>query len=425
MAGKVLPGRPGIPRSSEPIDLEGDPLAAILGPGSGTTLLGKETDEIPEEVAAIFAEHGLTNRKYRVVLKQVPEGSTDDGNLPFIKSWTRSIPSIDYIGREYGPGTYKLTFMWTSSEGGKSSQRGESMMITVSDKFLAEYKEHQFNKKLNEMENRRTKVRDQKLEGTMDALIDPYMDQSKKSDETVEQAALKYVDNITSMAEKLGLTRKQGFDWDKVLPIAMSLIPALMNTLSESKRSQQAESQRMLTLMTTVMSQNNAQLIDVMKSQQNPRGADLTKEMFEMIKGAIDVKEMIADHGKETVADRVFGIIGQVAPHILEVAKLNAMQRQMDPRYQIAKMYAQQNPDVKEAMHSPTVAAELYAKLDANFGWRQADVILSEVGGITRPDNCPRRPEYEMPADQRGTTDSPTNEVDTDPSPMTGEDADE
>ena len=74
-----------------------DPLASILGPGSGTTLLGKADDEIPDEILAIFTEHGLHGKKFRVMLKQMDDSGSDDGNLPFVKSWTRSIPSLDFI----------------------------------------------------------------------------------------------------------------------------------------------------------------------------------------------------------------------------------------------------------------------------------------------------------------------------------------
>jgi len=399
-----------------------DPLAAILGPGSNTKLLGNEGDEVPEEIAAIFAEHGLSDCKYRVILKQVPDGVEDTARaLPFIKSWTRTIPTIDYIGREFGPGTYQMLFLWTRPDtagNGNPKSFSDHITVTVSDKFEPEYRKYQFEKKMKDITERQAKVRSMKIEGSLEASMDPLISDGEKkaSSPPIEEAAIHYVDKVASMAERLGMTRKQGFDWDKILPILITAIPAVMKLLSDSRRDQSGESQKFITMMLGMMSQNNNQLIEVLRGQQTPRGADLTREMFDMIKGAIDVKEMIADHGKESVTDRIFNLIAQVAPQILEVARLSAAQRQGDPRFQMARMYAQNNQDVKEAQHSPEVAAELYAKLDATFGWRQADVVLGEVGGVPRPDQCPRDPAMELPADQRNTSPAEAQYEDAGPS---------
>lgn len=401
------PGMPPLSPAASTAPVFDDPLAAILGPGSNTTLLGKEGDEIPEEIASLFTEHGLSGCKYRVILKQVPDGVEDTSrSLPFIKSWTRTIPTVDYIGREFGPGTYQMLFMWTRNDpenNDRPKTYSDSLHVTVSDKFEPEYRKYQFEKKMKDIEERQRKVRSMKIEGSLEASMDPLIaDGEKKPDAPpIEEAAIKYVDGVASMAERLGMTRKQGFDWDKILPILLTAIPAVMKLVADTRANASGENQKFIAMMLGMMSQNNNQLIEVLRGQQNPRGADLTREMFDMIKGAIDVKEMIADHGKETVADRVFNIIAQVAPQILEVAKLSAMQRATDPRYQVAKLYAQGNADIKEAQHSPAIAAELYAKLDATFGWRQADVVLGDVGGVPRPDQCPRDPALELPADQR------------------------
>jgi len=403
---------PPIPGSTP--DFE-DPLASILGPGANAQLLGKPDDEIPDEIVAIFQEHGLGERKFRVLLKQIPEGSNDDGNLPFIKSWTRCIPSLDYIGREYGPGQYKLIFTWLIKENGKMTQHTDNMVLTISDRFLGEYKKFQFEKKIAEVENRRNKVQDMKLDGTIDASLDPLLTGPKKEDVPIEEAAIKYVDNITNVAAKLGLTRSGGggIDWDKIIALASIAVPALLNSMSASRERAAQESQRFLTMMMGIMTQNNQQLVEVMKTHQSPKGADLTKEMFDMIRGAIDVKEMIADHGKESLSDRIFNLLTTLGPQILDVAKMSAMQRRADPRVQAARMYVASDKDMQAAARDPHVAAELYVKVDEVFGWKQADIVLGEVGGVPRPAECPRRPEQELPIDQRnagvpdvGTTES-------------------
>jgi len=388
-----------------------DPLASILGPGSGTTLLGKADDEIPDEILAIFTEHGLHGKKFRVMLKQMDDSGSDDGNLPFVKSWTRSIPSLDFIAREYGPGKYQLVFSWKERVNGRQENTTENMMLTISDKRMGEYKDYQFNKKIEEVNARRGKLQDMKIDGKIDESLDPLLGEARKPEIPIEQAAMQYVENITTMAGKLGLGRQGGgIDWDKIIALATIAVPAILSNLSASRERMAAENRQQLTMMMGLMTQNNQQLVEVMKTQQPAKGADLTKEMFDMIRGAIDVKEMINDRGKESIADRIFNLLVTLGPQLLEFAKLSAQQRQTNPMVQAAKMYVKSNPEMQEAAHNPQEARELYLKVDESFGWRQADIILGEVGGVPRPPECPRRPEQELPIDQRGSTGGATRE---------------
>lgn len=381
-----------------------DPLSAILTPGGCSAIVGNAGEEIPEEIEAVFQEHSLSKYNFRCTLKSVPDGAADDGNLPYIKSWARCVPTIEHIAREYGPGTYKLMFWWrTFAKEEGTKPHIESITFTISDKYDKEYRDYQFEKKIKDMQAKRTKVRDMRMDNEFEKGLglDSLMDGEKKGP-PIEEAAIKYVENVSSMAEKLGMRRGGGgIDWEKILPLVITGLPALFKVMGDREAARREESQRFMTLLMTTMSQNSNQMLDILKTQQPQRGADLTMELFDMIKGAIDVKEMIQGQGKETIADRIFGVIESVAPQLLEVAKLSAQQRAMDPRLLLANTYMKADKDFRELERSPMIRSEVIHRMDSVFGWRQTDMVLNAIG-LPRNDDCPRKPEEELPADQRG-----------------------
>jgi putative lipoic acid-binding regulatory protein len=388
-----------------------DPLASILGPGS-TTVLGKQGEEIPQEILDIYQQHDLSRYSYQCILKQIPEGATDSGNLPFVKSWSRAVPSIEFIAREYGPGNYKLIFTWRTSSDGTTRSLSDNVIFEVSDKFEAEYNEYQFNKKVAEVKRKREKIQNMKIDGEFSRTIG--LENILKEDRPevpIEEAAIKYVDNVASVAEKLGMTRQRGFDWDKMLPVVLTALPAIMKLMHDAESSRREENRQFMSLLITTLSSNNSQMVDILKSQQPQRGTDMTKELFDMIKGAIDVKEMIQGSGKESVSDRIFNVIEHAAPQLLELIKLNAMQRANDPRMLLAQTYMKTNPDFQALDKSPQVLSEVTQRMDEVFGWKQTDAILAALK-YPRNADCPRDPARELPIDQREPSFSETQAPD-------------
>lgn len=382
-----------------------DPLASILGPGSNTNILGNPGEEIPDEIVHAIAEHGLGARGFKTILKQIPEGASEtDCNAPYIKGWDRAIPTIDYIAREYGPGTYVMIFSWRTTVEGKQKVFTERVSFIISDKYENEYKEYQFARRLKEMEKRREKIRDMKINGEMEKTLGLDLEPDKKED--LQEAAIRYVDNVTSMAEKLGLSRvnaqvpaTSGMNWREIAPLLLSAVPAVMKMMQDSETARREESRQYMTLLISTMSQNNSQMLDVLKNQQPRSGSDMAKEMFDMIREAIDVKEMIQGQGKDSIADRIFNVIEGVAPQLMEVAKLSAMQRAHDPRALIAQTYMRADPDFQQ-LKKPEVQSEVIRRMDEVFGWTQTDAVLTAIG-MERNADCPRIPEKELPIDQR------------------------
>lgn len=376
--------------------LVNDPLNSFLGPMSGNKVLGNyQEEDIPDEVLGILDEYKLYNGKpFRTIIKELPEGCDDPALGAFVKSFSKTVPTIDYLGRNYGPGRYCLVFTWKQKdpEQGRMISKSSDVLIEVSDKYEAEYREFQHQQKIARLKKRK--------ESVQDALLESKLEGTLLEDQTGEhhgnQNAKEYVKEMLAFNEQLGLKRG-GIDWEKLMPLLMTGMPLMLKVLADMSSSKQAQMQQMMTLMLTQSNNYNSQLVEVMKNMGPQNGSDTMKEFREMLTSAIDMKELLQPNKPDSLADKIFSMLETVGPQLLQIAQMSAAARARDPRIAMAKQFVEHNPDFQALDNSPESKAALVRKLDTFYGWQQTDAIL-QVMGWTRPDNCPRIDEQKFPA---------------------------
>ena len=353
--------------------------------------------EMPEEIQTILEENDLSKRSFRVTLKHIPEGgNTGDGD--YVTSWSRKIPSIEYIARNWGPGEYIFLFQWKAKDKVEDKQKNwvEKLPITISEKYRDIYEDFQFQKKIQRATQKRTLVQNERLKKQLEDTItlEPDEKQDVKSD-IKEQ-----ISQISEMANLLGFRQagSSSLPWDKIFAVAGTVLPPLLLALSNSKREAAERSEKMMLTMMSMNQTSSAQLIEVLKNQNGPTtGSEVMGEMFKTIMGAMDIKEALAGK-KESVVDRVFGLIENVAPQVMSLAAMSKQQRENDFQYKMAQTYLRNSPDCKAVEGDPESLSEIVKRTDAYIGWRQTDLLL-EAWGKPRPADCPRMPEQELPHD--------------------------
>lgn len=405
--------------SPNPEILKKDPMAEVFGPGTGIKMVGDaDNDEIPDEVRGVLEEYGLSREAFQCTLKEVPAGAdtssgSSSANSAYVKSWSRSVPSLEYIARNYGPGSYVICFSWrakpTADEPSKSMR--EEAHFVISDKYTEEYKAHRLTEKIKQASDAGTKVRDalieKKLENTMLSAIAGPEQKEEKDDST---RAKEYIANIVDSARMLGLspiasqTPAKTFDWEKILPVAITGITAYLQFQRDAAQQQQQQFQSMLTLLLSQSNTSNNQLLEVVRAQSGTgSGASQFKEIRDMVLGAIDLKEAIQGGPKETVADKIFKVVEGIAPQILAIAANAAQARaaQNNPMVKFAKGYMSTNPDFIAVQNDPHEYAALIKKLDDFFQPHQTDVILQVVGWQRpgAPQTPPQRADISPEAD--------------------------
>jgi hypothetical protein len=394
-----------------------DPMAEMFGPGSNVKLIGDREDQVPDEVRAVLDEFGLSKKSFQCILKEMPEGSTvgdesSSTNAAYIKGWVRSIPSTEWIARNYGPGTYILFFMWRNkdeSTDGKSVAMHQEVTVVISDKYMEEFKQHRLNAKLRQASEMGSKVRDTMLEKELENKILGPLGGAAKENEDPAKMAKAYISEIMDTAKMIGLSplgaqqpAKQ-LDWEKILPPLVTVATAFMTMRQNAQQSQQAEFNKLLLMMMAQGQQANTQLMEVMKLQTGVgTGASQFKEIKDMIFGAMDIKAMMAGEQKETVADRIFRIVEGVAPQILSIASTAAAAQAARANPLIKKTIDgyTSGPDFEALKKDPAEMKKAVDKFDNFFGWEQTDAILA-IAGWPRPAECPHDPAKQYPAQQQ------------------------
>lgn len=348
-----------------------------------------DTSDMPDEIRAFFDLHDLSERTFKVMLKQIPEnGSTSDES--YIKGWKNRVPSIDYIANEWGPGSYVMIFSWKAKD--SESQRSKSFMervnISISDKYQEQYDEYQSRKRLDRQLKRKKEIERLRQNRELEEAITGSGANSESHSINEVEAGEQYIRKMAKAADMLGW--KRGFDWEGMMKMIVPAMPAIIGYFNNKQQQAIARQDRMMELLFTTMQQSNNQVLEAMKGANGPQtGSEMMKEMFSMVTGAMDIKSALNGENKETVVDKIFKLVEGVAPMIVQMASIPRPQRESIPAYQAAKAYVDSDPSFQAAQNDPEILKMLVDRWDYYYGWEQTDGIL-EVGGLNRPESCPR-----------------------------------
>jgi hypothetical protein len=371
------------------------------GPGSGKT---EENDDLPEEIREVFEEHDLFKKTFRCVLWETGGMQGDKfspSNSSVVKSYSNMVPSMDYIAKNYGPGSYFFAFTYSKGAGNpgtneekkkadeKARQEKKTVPFIISEKMREVYDAYQFDKKIKLMEARKKRIRDLKMNGELDKAI------MGDSDDVNKQSAKEYVKEILDVAGSLGLNRGSSTDWGALIASAAPIALPLLNMMMENSRRADEKATQMQMLMINMMQQGNKNLVDIMANNQQQGGAQQTFDLMKgMFSNMLDFKEEIKERTEESSGvDRIIDMIAKAMPMIAGILTMSAAQRQANPMVRMAvdQVGAQmnQNPDFQAVKNNPEVLKELILKTDPAYGWEAIDGLLN-IAGMVRPDDCPR-----------------------------------
>ena len=392
--------------------LRKDSMSEMFGPGSNVKMLGDPTDEIPDEVRALLEHHGLAKHSFQCVLKEVPEGAQVNGeggaqNTMYIKGWTRSIPSFEYIKNNHGPGLYILSFSWRGqkADGTGSEAKHDEVTIEISPKAEADYKKYRIQSTIKNASQVSSQVHEElvekKIEGQMVRALTGDDDNPRVAP---EEAAKKYITSAMETVKMLGIPIGQQatktIEWDKILPALAPLALAYLQHQATMEQRRAEDFNKMLMLMVSQGQQSSHQMLEMFTKVQTGTGSgnQFIKEFTDMIKGTVNLKELL-NPPAETIGDKIFRVVESVAPQILQIAATtaqNAAAMKNSPMAGMAREYVNKDPDFQALRNNPAELKKTVDKMDNYFGQRQADMIM-EVIGWQRPDFCPRDPSKQEP----------------------------
>jgi len=374
-------------------------------------------ENIPDEIAALFDEHGLDAKWYRCDLKKYHSA---EGSGAFVAMYDKSYPTIEDVGLNFGPGKYLFTFFWRKKIDGKNKMQTRKFYFDISEEFRDRYEDYQFEKQRKRRKERKRKLAmDRETRRMYDDEDDtPASSQSPAKDPM--QIAQEYIEQHMRTNQMLfgnsGSQRSPAFEWEKLVPLGMAVLTFLSNR-SDSERSRQDQ---FMTMMLKMSQDSTSNLLDVVRRSNNPTGLEMMKDMKDMIMAGVDIKSALNPE-KESVLDRVMGVIEGALPVMAQMMSQPRAQSKQSIPYQMAQSYVQTDKDFQQVLSDPEMREAAIQRMDREFGWEQANYIL-DVAGIRRstPNNDPsqRYPE----GDERNTVPEADAEV-VEPTPEPEPDA--
>jgi hypothetical protein len=398
---------PADPGSMPTIDE--DPLRAML---NGVAVKSESPeDTVPEEIAEFFAMHDFSNRYFQVILKRVDEGAGESSSSSsFIRSWYRTVPSLQFVAKHYGPGKYIFAVSWRyqstlDGEDGEMKNASQRIFFEIDDACEEEHLEFLRQMKIERTLKTREKLRNSAIGKKIDDDLLGSLDTEKKEEEP-KQTAKEYVREIMDMSRDLGLTREnQGGgsiikELLPLLPVLMPLVTAMLDKGEAARQRAEQQQNMFMTMLLQMSDKSNNQMLEFVKSSQGAgSGMNAVKEFKDMVFGAMDIKEAI--NGKtESPLDKVLGVVEAVLPQLLTVAAMSKQQRAVDPRATMAQAFVASDANFQTVLRDPAQTREMIIRLDGHFGFEQTDMILG-VANIERPTDCPRDPSQRLPIAER------------------------
>jgi len=363
--------------------------------------------EAPEDIDNFLVEHGIKDVSYVCTIKRYPkEGAEISEFLP--GSTKNGYPSVEDLGRRFGPGKYLYCFAWKETdEHGKRKNRMKEYKIILGsewDDIYDEYMAEMYVKKQKRLEATRQRA---KLVKAM---------RGEESDGTQRE-----YDPIEGLKESMGLLKELG------VPIGGSGNgKSLMGTDSENlgvlglllNMSQKSAELQMKMMMQ--MNQQSTALITALISNQQPNSNEkMFTEIMNMVTQTVQLREALNPE-KKGVVDRVFELMESVLPQIMQMAQMPRQQRLQHPLYKVAM----NSDEMNQMKNDPEMLKEWIKQWDAAHGPDQTDVILQTIG-ITRPGQpAPQpQPETAMPEEPEEVEIVEPELVEPDENPLTGESA--
>lgn len=317
--------------------------------------------EIPTDIEMFMGEHNIGKQTYQCQIKRRPQGGGMPQALPGM--YKDLYPSLEELGKKFGPGTYVYSFSWRVTVGdGKKKNQMREYDVELSHEW--EPINRQFMR--GEIIKERAQVKKIKEDAILEASLngeDPRVNNNVNDGVTgLKEAAHTLRDINAILAPQAGQMQNGGGNSDMG-----GIIQAMMQSNTESNKT-------MMTLMMGMMKGSNDLLIAMMGNKPQTEGNQF-KEAMEMVTNLVDLKAAIAPE-KVTAVDKIFGVLEAVLPKILEVAQTRGMAAaKADP---LVKM-ATDSQQFKDIMGDPQQWQYMVTKLIEEHGIAATNTILGTM----------------------------------------------
>jgi hypothetical protein len=307
--------------------------------------------DLPPDIQDWMDENNISEKKYTVAIKKRPLGGGGIGTtMPYAEK--NKMPSTDFIGTHYGPGSYKICVSFTvpNPETGKHSRINKEHSLNLGEEWEDSYNDY-WAEKYQEKERRNESV-EQKT-------------RMKNAYKGVNNAP-KHADSLETIKNSLGVLKDLGVPIGGVKNDSgsdMQIFQMMQAANDTTMKMMMAMQGQMMGVVTALLSNNKPQ-----------DSNDMFKEILGMVHSTVDLKNALNPE-KKGALDKIMEMLEVVLPSFLEIHKQKGMDAlKRDPMVKMAK----ENSTIKGMT---TVDLEyMINTMDEKHGEDDTDTVLSSLG---------------------------------------------
>lgn len=312
---------------------------------------------VPDEVLAFLASHRSEGHDYKCIIKRKPSSGGTPTTLPGDHKNTQ--PTLQEVGERFGPGEYTYVFSFKSA-----GPSGRKQSVTKECDFVLgeEWSDAHEEYKLKEVIERRKKGKLLIEKARLNAELSG---DDMRGIPGVEKSEIEKLKESLLMVKELeSLSGKN--DNSKMYEMMMeNQRTSMMTMMQMSQKSSDTMMQLLMAVLTGSMAKNQA-----------PDPIQHMKGLVDLLGIKMEMNEMMNPQ-KETMVDKLFGLMEGVLPSILQmVSQKGIAAAQAQP---IVKM-AKDSEDFNTMVKDPAMRDTMINKLFSAHGMKDTNIILATMG---------------------------------------------
>lgn len=386
----------------------------IFSPGDAPIINAPDTDDIinqvPDDIEDFLAQNKIKKNGYSCQVKRV----LGDGKKPSLLpgDFTNRIPTLHEVGSWHGPGEYLYSFAHktTTAGGGKKTNQTAEYPFELGPEWADIHKQYKLNKRIAQHRENLRRIQDEKLEASLETSNGDTLNVPSPKSElaTLMEAA----QTLKALNVEFGGSGKE----DTSIRLFIEQQKAATEQARLDARAREEREDRrndfLLKIVGAVAPFIAPIIADKLKSQPAYDPQKNLENTMKMIGQIVDFKQDLTPE-KETMTDKIFGMIQEVAPMLLEMAAVKgAAAVSQSKTVQAAK----KSKEFKEVTEDSVSLQHLITRMYEEFGPDDTNLTL-QVLGVPLKINAEGRVTPVVKGEEPTAAAKPNKEPDPGPNP--------
>lgn len=359
-------------------------------------------EQAPEDVRDFLIANDIGD-KYQIILKERPK---EGGKALVLKTFTNNCPTIDEIGRQWGPGDYILAISYkVPGMNGVPKPTIKNMSLCLPERAWGELHDDYLEERRQQKKERQSKQ---------------WEDEAHKSrvlggPTTPGVSDLEQLDKAMGILSKFGINpgarpeapnkKTFGETLVEMAPVITALTPLVLGLLGTRKEGGNPNNELLNTLVTHMLVQKPPSETESMKQ--------ITGFLMTTMKQVLDMKEAMKPAEKESFVEKIFDKLVASGPMLAQILKMSAEKRESN--FMVKQV--RDSKDVKALHEDPEMQEMMIKRMDEFYGTDQTNQILAVMGFARR---TPPQPQPTPTAPEPAPGAEPARDSVSGPAPMAG-----